>query len=207
MIRRTTWVVLGIFLLLLLAVLVWPKITEKYIPVEPTPTTAIQLPVLDVGNREIIGIKISNHAGAEISFERESPNAAWLVLGQPAESADQEQIENVSIRLSYLMIDRLLPTEPPLDALGLVPPAYTILVTLDNGKQVKLFMGNLVPTGGGYYIKVDDSPAAVVNQADLDVITSNLSNPPLFPTSTPQLTLTLTPTITETQTTIASPTP
>jgi hypothetical protein len=204
MIRRSTWIVLGIFILLLLGIFIWPKISKNTEPVEPTSTVIVQWPVFDLEGRDVIGIAISDHTGESISFERENPTADWVVLGQPTELVDSGIFENTVRNLAYLMIDTQFQIEPPLTAMGLDSPSYSILLTLDNAEKVSLFIGNLVPTGGGYYVKVDNNPAVVVSQTDIDFITSSLKNPPLLPTSTPDITLTLTPEIMVTQTNIAT---
>jgi hypothetical protein len=207
MIRRSTWIVLGIFILLLLGIILWPKISKNTEPVEPTPTVIIQLPVFDLEGRDVIGIAISDQTGEGILFERENPTAAWVVSGQPTELVDSEIFINTVRNLAYLLIDTQFQTEPQLTAMGLDSPSYTIQLTLDNAEKVILYIGNLVPTGGGYYVKVDNNPAVVVSQTDLDFITSSLKNPPLLPTNTPEIILTFTPETRVTQTNISTPTP
>ena len=207
MIRRSTWIIICIFLLLLLGILVWSKVDKNDTLLEPTSTSVIQAPVLDIVDHEIIGIQINENTGVEVMYERGTPTNIWTISGLPDEQINQEQMEQIVSSLIYLTPDATLQIEPPLEAMGLITPDYKILVTLENGEIIYLDQGNLVPTGGAYYVKVDDNPVIVVNQTDLDLITSGLITPPLQPTSNPDSPMNITPATIESPKTITTPAP
>lgn len=199
MVRRSTWMVLGIFVILVLGVLIWQHYGKTGESVEPTPTVKVTSLVLDLGVRNIARFTITGVNGESISFERDSNNV-WVVFGQPAELADSTQIETVVSSLIFLTVNTTLTPQPSLDSMGLDNPSYIITLFLDDGEQIALYVGNLTPTGTGYYTRVDDDPAVVVGKIDMDAVVNMLKIPPLAATYTPTVTPTETPTATMTVT-------
>jgi hypothetical protein len=206
MLQRSTWIVLGIFALLVLGVFLWQRFGKVDEPVEPTPTvTVVNEMVYDLGEQSIAGFNIVGVDGLSISFERDPVSITWIVKDQPAELADSTQIETAVGKLSFLLIDTKLTTQPPLDSMGLDQPTYMITLILSNGEQIVLNVGDLTPTGTGYYVRVDNNPAVVVAKTDLDSVINLLKTPPLAATYTPTVTMTTTSTPTSTKTVTSTP--
>lgn len=198
MIRRSTWIVLGIFAVLGLGVFLWQRYGVKEEPVEPTPTTEVSSLVFSLGDQTIASYQILDTEGNSISFGRDPVSDAWVVTDQPAELADSSQIETVAGSLAFLFVDTALAGQPPLDSMGLDQPSYTIKLFLDNGEQSNLYVGDLIPTGSGYYARVGDEPAMVIAKTDMDAVLNLLKTPPLAATYTPTVTFTATMTATST---------
>jgi len=208
MLRRSTWIVLGIFALLVLGVFLWQHYGKTEEPVEPTPTVmVVNEMVFDLGEQSIAGFRIVGADGSSISFERDPVSINWIVSDQPAELADATQIETAVGNLSFLLIDTKMTTQPPLDSMGLDQPAYMITLVLSNGEQIVLNVGDLTPTGTGYYVQVDNDPAVVVSQTEMDAVINLLKTPPLAATYTPTVTVTATNTPAPTATRTATRTP
>ena len=206
MIRRPTWIVLGVFAVLVLGVFLWQRYGVKEESVEPTPTTALISLVFDLGDQTIASYQILDAQGNSISFGHDPTSNVWVVKDQPAELAYSTQIETVAGNLAFLLVDTALATQPPLDSMGLDHPSYSITLFLDNGEQSSLHVGNVTPTGSGYYARVDDGPAMVIAKTDVDVVINLLKTPPLAATYTPTVTPTMTSTATMTATSTLMPT-
>jgi hypothetical protein len=82
-----------------------------------------------------------------------------------------------------------------LDTIGLNPAAYQIMITLDDEQQQTAFIGNLTPTGTGYYGFLEGQPEVVVEKVSIDNLLSLLTDPPILNTPTPLPLLETTPTI------------
>lgn len=207
MLRRSTLVVLVIFLVVLGGLFYWQNLHETKEQTQPTATLETSIPVFDLGDNGIIRIGIVDRAGKAIAFERQSTEVPWTMVGQSAELIDSTQIEYIANELAYLMVDMTLENEPPLDVIGLNDPAYVVTLILEGGKQIVFRIGNITPTGNGYYVKVDENPVNVVAKYDLDEIVGTLYEPPLLPTQTPDLTLTTEPIPTMTPEISSTPVP
>lgn len=148
-----------------------------------------------------------------MSFELDPGDNTWLVSEQAKELADSQRIESIVSSLTFMVIDSELTTQPPLDAMGLDQPTYQITLNLDNGDQIEIHVGNITPTGSGYYVRVDENPAVVIDKIEMDAVINLLSSPPLAstytptPTSTATITATITPTATNTFTRTIEVTP
>lgn len=205
MLRRSTWIVLGIFVLLIVGLFLWQRYGGTQEPLEPTATIPVTEMVFDFNNRTITRFSISGEEGDAISFELNPDNNTWIVVDQPIELADSAQIEAVTGDLTFLTVNTPLPAQPPLDAMGLKNPSYIITIKLSDGEEVVLNIGNQTATGTGYYVMVNKNPAVVVAKAALDSVINLLNNPPLVATSTPTVTSTFE--TTEEQVETVTPTP
>ena len=191
--RRSTWIVLGIFVVLALGVFLWQRYgkTDQE-AAEPTPTIAPVNMVFDLGTKLVQSFSITDATGESITMQHELSSNMWVVMDQPADMADPTQIEAVASSFSYMTVDTELTTQPPLDAMGLDQPSYTITLDLDNGERNVLFVGDLTPTGTGYYAQVDGKPVVVIAKSDITTLINMLTTPPLKPTYTPTETASLT---------------
>jgi hypothetical protein len=207
MLRRSTWIVLVIFAVLVIAIIAWQRFGLKEEPVEPTATVEATEMVFDFSNQSITRYSISSADGSLITFEREPETGAWVVVDQPPELADSTQIETGANTLTFLTVSTKLATQPALEAMGLDKPAYVITLTLSNGEEAVLNVGDLTPTGTGYYVQADNDPAVVVSKVEIDTLINMLTTPPLGATYTPTVTMTETTTPTPTNTLTSTPLP
>lgn len=198
MLRRSTLTTLFIFVLLAIGVLIWHQYGRKDESVEPTPTTKVARLVFDLGLRRITSFTIQDSEDKLITFEKDSDTGAWTITDMAEEFADSAQIDTIASNFANLVVDTELTTQPALDAMGLEKPSHFITLGLDNGEKVTLFIGDLIPTGSGYYARVDDELPFVVLKSDIDNILYLLNTPPLVATNT--ATATVTPLVTVTWT-------
>jgi len=207
MLRRSTWILLIIFVLLAgFAYLFQRYQTQKTEnAATPTPTTA-PAKVYNLSGTRVDDIKISDSAGKEIDFYRDQASTKWAIADVPVEKADSFQIESVSTQLFDLQAQETLTQTPPLDSIGLISSTYTITMTTTDGSHTVTNIGSQTPTGNGYYIRVNSGQVIIVDKLAIDDILHLLSTPPLLATPTPEVTPTETVLPTQSGRT-ATPTP
>jgi len=194
MIRKSTWIVFGIFIVVSMAALFLVKSPSSPLATTgqtPSPTAAPQL--IEGSTAEEINEIVLEQAGSEtIRLARQSGND-WINESTQAvvEAGKVEQI------LSELLATRILlvmPIDYSLDSLSLTAPRQTLTITQANGKTMQVLIGGLTPTGNGYYVRVDDQAPVVVSKYALDAVVELFANAiaatptpdlPVVPESTP----------------------
>lgn len=194
MVRRSTWIVLVVFILLAAAAILWPRLQKDDEALEATPTVApVQPLIYEVGSQEIRWIRFADAAGNLVEVERPSAEDDWVMVGESGEISDSVRISSVAGQLLAIRATRTFDTDMGVDSVGLDNPAYTITIRTSSGEEIVTRIGNLTAVGSGYYIQVDDEPVVIVAKLVLDEILSILLEPPLLPTPTPEITETLLP--------------
>lgn len=187
MIKRTTWVFLSIFVLLLLTLLYWQRSGQNNAD-EPLPTEAALL--LDLSSEELRKVIIKNAEGAIWQYRR-NEQGVW---GAP------ESVETLGVSTEFtstirgllsLRVLNSLPDPPSDEAMGLASPAYTVTLVTESVGQKVLHIGAITPTGRGYYVRLNGGNASVVSKYDIDnflaavVITPTPTNSVTPSTQTP----------------------
>ncbi len=174
MIKRTTWVFLGIFALLILALVYWQRSGQSEVS-EPTPTAALPLLSLDVN--ALREVRIENDAGSIWRYQR-NEQGAWASLDPLAPVEATVGITPTINALTELRVLNTLTEEPPDEVMGLKQPAFTITLTTANGRQEVIQIGAVTPTGRGYYVRVNDSAVSVVSKYQVDdILTLAIATP------------------------------
>lgn len=181
--KRSTWIVLVIFLALVgLMIYLNQKRPATTDETTATPVAAVEYLINETEGLPS-GIDIKSDTGDEVSIERNE--AGNWVLKQPIEAeADQASAEAAASQLTALRIVSR-PEVAPADA-GLVQPSYTITVKLTGGTVKKVRIGDLTPTESGYYTSVDDSnEVIIVSKTGLDPLLTLVTSPPVAKAPTP----------------------
>jgi hypothetical protein len=181
MIRRSTWVVLVIFAVLVAVLVFWQR-SEENAPAEPTSTPA-QASLFDL-NADISYLRLEKVGGAVVEMER-GEDGVWKLTWPLAEKTDVDAVQNAVTQLLSLRVLTTLNTNPGLDTIGLASPTYRILIGFDDGSQMIINVGDSTPTGSGYYVVVSGRPLYVVNKSGLDSVLELIESPPIEPTPTP----------------------
>jgi hypothetical protein len=86
--------------------------------------------------------------------------------------------------VTSLRVESRLDVAP--DATGLVDPSYELTVKMTGGTTKTVRIGDLTPTGIGYYTRVEGSDETlVVSKTGLDALLKLLESPPVVePTAT-----------------------
>ena len=202
MIRRTTWIVLVVFVAVLGAAIYVQRTHEGKLINEPTPT---MMPALfNIQESSIKSLQISSSAGESLVMEH-STDGAWTITKPLVEATDTAQAQASISELLGLQSMTVLDPAPPSEATGLATAAYTITVSLMDGKNVVAKVGKVTPTESGYYLQVDGGPVVVANKYSIEKITNMIANPPVLVTPTPEFVV---PEITPTEApSTATPTP
>ncbi len=186
MMRRSTWIVLGIFILLVAFVLIF----QRYQANQPdntataTPTTPATY-LYNLGNVLISHIKIADKSGKYVDMYKDPMTGKWAIEGVPPEAADSSQIEALSSQLLGVQVLDTLTQTLSMAAVGLDTPAYTITLTTSAGTQDISYIGMQTAIGTGYYVRDGTGPVMIVDKTTIDSILAMLTTPPMLPTATP----------------------
>ena len=181
MIRRTTWVILAVFVVVL--GLAWYLQRNGGAEgTQATPTPGSQ-PVFDFTENEVAGLRIEAAQGEAVALVR-GAGGAWTLAEPQAEATDTERADSAVQQAAGLMATTTLESAPAPEATGLDPAAYLITLDLSDGSQRLLRVGKETPIETGYYVQVDDGPVQVVSKFSLDTLIELLENPPIPPTPT-----------------------
>jgi hypothetical protein len=181
MIRRSTFILLIIFVILLASVAFWQR-TKSSEEVIETPTE-IQEYLFDFNN-EINALTITGKDGEIIELVRKS-DGQWELLQPVGEETDSDNAEAAISRISVLrVLAKLEQSSTDLAVVGLDKPSYEISITLDDGSVIVTKVGDLTPTDSGYYVSGSGRGILVVDKYGLQSIIDLLDNPPIMPTPT-----------------------
>lgn len=179
--KRTTWIVLVIFLALVGLMLYLNQQEPATEEAEVTPTALTEY-LITATDGLPTSIEIQNDSGAKVAIARNE--AGEWVLKQPIETkADQGSAEAAASQLTSLRIVSK-PEVAPADA-GLVQPSYILTVKLTGGTVKTVRIGDLTPTESGYYTSIDESEEVlIVSKTGLDSLLILVDAPPYVSTPT-----------------------
>jgi hypothetical protein len=183
MIRRSTWILVAVFLLVLAGAFYWQQRAQApgVAEVTPVPTQAALFPVtLD----EVAGLRVEGSAGEAIVLA-EDEDGLWQLQQPAGAGTDQTQVESRLTQLTSMNVKTSLEPAADLSIFGLDSPAYRISLRTVAGQEYDLAIGDVVPTGDGYYVQLNDSPPQVVNKNSIDTFLGILAEPPVADTPTP----------------------
>lgn len=183
MVRRSTWILLGI-LVILLAVFWAVQRTgngpDEEIDLTPQPT-AISL--FESGAGQAAKVTLTGEGG-RVVYEY-APDGAWSLIEPNEQLVDPASASLAVDQFFSVRVLNELDSPPPLEAIGLQPPLFTITIEMRDGSQQKMHIGAVAPTGGSYYLQNQDGQILVVSKYALDVFLDLLRDPQYMrPTST-----------------------
>lgn len=193
MIKRSTWIVLAIFLILIALAIYLQNRPESEEP-ELTATSGLSdltevEPLFEVEEAESISsISVVDAQGREIAFDQEAELGWTMVVSDTQEAVDTTAFDRSVASLRTLTSSAELDPETELSAVGLEQPSYSLTVETDQGDTYEIAVGAETITGNQYYVSVNDGAPLVVDKFTLDTFFGYLANPPYQPTPTPELT-------------------
>jgi len=201
MIKRPTWILLIVLAFVIGAYFFIKNRPLK--PITPTPTAIGNSYLISVANDKLQSLRVSNK-DLKVTFIERDSSGTWKVSLPTPGIADQAQAEAAETQVGTLQIVLKLQTSPDLNAIGLDNPTFTITLKFLSGTTHTLQVGNMTPTGSGYYVRYDQGDIYAISVDGINALTALVDSPPYPATPTPEATLqpTDTPTAFE-----ATPTP
>ena len=190
MVRRSTWIVVAAFGVVLLAAFLLNPSRQQAEPAETTPTP---MPMWTVASDEIVGLVVENlQAGERIELVRD-PVDLWRTVSPVAGPADAARVEQAVSWLAAPSPRAELPEVTDLAPFELAEPVYRVEVSLRDGRRLSFSVGREAPTGGSRYVSLEGrSGVLVVSSFGLEEVLT--LQPDLLPTPTPSAVPTEVPT-------------
>jgi|GEM_PF-1517962 len=193
MIRKNTWILLGIAVVVLAAYLFYQesKFAQK---IEPTPTSAAPTTYLfSVDASQINSLKVEK-ANGEVMLIARSDAGGWFIKEPPSPITDTTTAESVMSQIGYINSLAVITDAVDLELYGLATPAYTLTLSLISGERLVALVGKPTLTNSGYYVQLVGGEVQVVAKYGLDSILNAyqkaLATP--TPTATPLVSTTIT---------------
>jgi hypothetical protein len=146
--------------------------------------------VLNLDATQIVGITVNKTEDGATTMARVRREAGqgWQIVEPAQEAADDVRVDNLAGLLARLQATRKIEeSASDLSLYGLKEPAFEIVVTLQDGGEQILAIGEMNPTKSGYYGQRKGDPAVyllpISPASDLE---DWLLAPPKLPTPTPE---------------------
>lgn len=177
MIRRSTWIFFGIFILLIAVVIFWQRIQENQeSQITPTPANSF---LFDLAGKSITGITISGPGGRIVSAKKGS-DRNWILEEPAGQPADAGRIDSTVGIASGLQVLSTINKAGDLETLGLNPASYQLELILIDGTRMQAFIGGLAPTQSGYNVFIEGQPLKIVERYSLEEVLSIFNDPPIL---------------------------
>jgi len=181
-IKRSTWIILAIFILILGFVVYWRR-SGRGEEVIATPTPESRL--LNINSDDMREITIQGSDQKMVGFTR-NEQGQWVFLDPEATIDESVDVVSSLSQLVQLRVLNTFNTAPKAEITALADPMYVVTISLADGTKRRLLVGAATPTGTGYYVQADDGPVNVVSKSELDPIIYLYLEPPYAEqTSTP----------------------
>lgn len=96
MIRRSTWIVLAVFVLLLAALLIFQRVKQQSddAPLDITPQPE-SIPLIDIAEDQVvIGLRIEDNDGNVVEVQRDDEESNWVLQVPESDVTDVEKVES-----------------------------------------------------------------------------------------------------------------
>jgi hypothetical protein len=188
MIKRNTWIVVGIFVIVL-AFAIYYQNSPKKGAVSSTPTPGTRAVLTNVDEKSINTLRIEDTTGKAVALGRDT-SGVWVVTEPKGGPTDVTQAETAVTQLLALQSISSLDPTSDLGIFGLAKPAYTLTITMNGGTKYVLLIGDVTPTQNGYYVRLNQNAPDIVNKDSIDAMLGMLTKPPFVATPTSESSLT-----------------
>jgi hypothetical protein len=183
MVRRTTWILLGAFVVVLAAYAGWQRFAPA--PVEALPTAGPQSP-WSVSPEQVDSIRLTGLADPAVVVVRRDPETGWRMLAPAVGEADAGRIEAALTSVLAPVVAQVLDSAEELVPFGLSPAMYRLTLLMVDGTARSMDVGAVDPTGSVYYAQVPgEARVLMVSRFSLEDLLGLLEAPPYpLPTET-----------------------
>jgi Domain of unknown function (DUF4340) len=186
MIRRSTWILLAAFALVLGGAIIWTRLgpAAGSAAVGATPTLE---PLWSVTATDIVGLRLENMKTAEVvEVRRGDERTPWRMIKPEEGPADAARVEWAITALVSPRPQATLPMPDDLAPFGLATPSVRVTVFMAGNVTRSFDIGRVSPAGGVFYVTVPGRGEIVMlNQYSLSDVLSLLDKLPYAPTATP----------------------
>jgi hypothetical protein len=184
MIRRSTWITLLVFVVVLAGAMVWTRRAPINDAAETSPTPAS---LWSYDESQVQGLRIEDLKAGKIVEVHRNPDVAWKLTQPDEEPADAGRVEQAITWLRSPNVSRVLTADQDLGPFGLADPAVRVTLLLQDGTSQSFDVGASTGIAGTAYIRVaGGDQIQVVSGYSLDDVTGLLDDIPVVPpTATP----------------------
>lgn len=201
MIRKSTWVVLLGFIVLIGAVYLWQRKQAEQ-EAQITPTAVAEDASLFAIEGALNYVRIERVGDKVIEF-RMDDQGQWQITSPQDLRTDSQAAASTLDQLANISVITTLADVDDLAVLGLEPAVYRVLVGTVEGTQYMVEVGKATPTNSGYYTLNKNRLVQVSSKYTLDSVLGMVDSLPILEeTPTPEAVETELPVATN-----SSPTP
>lgn len=182
MIKRSTWVLLSVMILVVAAYVFIKANPSK--PSVSTPTATGDTFLVTKSDGVLQSLKIYDRKNQTFQMQRDL-SKTWVITAPTSGMADQALAGAAETQVGALRIITTLNPAPDSGSMGLEQPTYTLELGFVSGPSHKIEVGKLTPTGSGYYVRYDSLKISVISQSGIDALLNLLTAPPFPATATP----------------------
>jgi len=181
MIRRSTFILLLLFLVLAVLAIAFQQTWFEKEEVEPTPIVQPKLlEEFPLENLFLLQVSENNQISLELTKQSDGN---WAISIPAGTQTDDGKIERLLTTLYDLTPTGTVSVDTALEALGISPESSKILLENTSGESLVLHIGTLTPTSSGYFLQVNNKPAVVVSKYGLQELISLLQPESLLSTN------------------------
>ncbi|HMD88433.1 MAG TPA: DUF4340 domain-containing protein [Anaerolineaceae bacterium] len=170
MIRRSTWILLAIFIVGVGLVFYLDK--HPISNANVTPTATLLPPIFsNVSADKLVMVEIQSSTGSNIELKR-NPDNTWGFTNIPGKSPDQGKVQELLFTITGLTVTEGLNSPLSLDSFGLTNPSNTITLQDDSGNQNILHIGALTSISSGYYVQLNKNNPVIIDKGTIDNLIS-----------------------------------
>ncbi len=182
MIKRSTWILLAIFIALLGVFFYLRQNPLGTGDEDATSTPAAHL--ISLASSQITAIELKDDKGGLVSFKL-GKDGVWALTQPPSDLTDQTLVQSLLSQLSLMSVQVILEAELQDSSVGLEVPSYMVTLSAADGSRQVVSIGALTSIGSGYYTRVDNEPVVVVSKTTIDNLLKPLTDPSTIATPTP----------------------
>src|SRR3990172_7264698 len=184
MVRRTTWILLGAFAVVVLAYAGWRRFAPA--PAVATPTAGPESP-WSISPEQVESIRLTDLSDPAVVVLRRDPETGWRMLAPAIGGADAGRVEAALTAVLAPVVAQALDTAADLEPFGLSPAHYRMTLLMVDGTAHSMDVRAGDPTGSAYYVQVPgDGRGLMVSRFSLEDLLGLLEAPPYpLPTETP----------------------
>jgi hypothetical protein len=176
MVRRTTWILLGVFAAGVLAYAGWQRFAPP--PDEATPTAAPDSP-WSLSPEQVVSIRLTDLADPAVVVVRRDPEEGWRMVAPAIGGADAGRIEAALTAVLAPVVQQTLDLATDLEPFGLAPARFRLTLLMLDGTAHSMDVGAVDPTGSVYYVQVPgDGRVLMVSRFSLEDLLGLLETPP-----------------------------